>query len=151
MLTQFGPTLTCFGGDIDHFNLVSTSSLQRDTKMLQEINFNKLSKNKPNFYLFPNLLPWTRDSNISLTKSVSQLYNLTLKREQILSLWFPKELHFWFPKTHPSYWQRLSFDVFSNPKNLFPKGTDPFSRAPSFGSPRFTPWSFEPHPITLHL
>jgi len=74
MFTKFGPTMTYSGGEIDLSNPISMSSLQRDTKGLQEINFNKLTKNKHNFYHFPNLFPWTRDSIISLTRGVSQLF-----------------------------------------------------------------------------
>jgi len=43
MFTQFGPTITYSWGEID---LSPMSSLQRDTKELQEISFNKLSNNK---------------------------------------------------------------------------------------------------------
>lgn len=67
---QQWPTL----GERDHYVSLSMSSLQRNTKGLQEINLNELSKNKPNFYSFLNLFPWTRDSMISLTQGVSQLF-----------------------------------------------------------------------------
>jgi len=43
---QFGPTMTYSGGEIDLSSPLSRSSLQKDTKGLQEIKFNKLSKNK---------------------------------------------------------------------------------------------------------
>jgi len=33
MFTQFGPTMTYYGGEIDLSNPLSMSSLQRDTKM----------------------------------------------------------------------------------------------------------------------
>ena len=48
--------MTYFVGEIDLSNPLRLSFLQRDTKWLQEISFNKLSKNKPNFYHFLNLL-----------------------------------------------------------------------------------------------
>ena len=68
MFIQFGPTVTYSGGEIDLFNQLSISYLQIDTKGLQKISFNKLSKIKLNFYHLPNLLCWTRDSMISLTQ-----------------------------------------------------------------------------------
>jgi len=57
MFTQFDPTKTYYGGEINLSNPLSTSSLQTDPKGLQEISFNKLSKITPNFYHFPSLLP----------------------------------------------------------------------------------------------
>jgi len=46
IFTQFGPTMTYSGEKIDLSNLLSLTSLQRDTKWLHEISFNKLYKNK---------------------------------------------------------------------------------------------------------
>jgi len=43
--------LTYYGGENDISNPLSMSSLQRDTKGLQEISFNKLTEN-PNLNLF---------------------------------------------------------------------------------------------------
>jgi len=39
--------LSYYRGEIDLSNSLSTSSLQRDIKGIQEISFNKLTKNKP--------------------------------------------------------------------------------------------------------
>jgi len=39
----------------------------------------------------------------------------------------------------------------SNHSRVSQKGTNPFSRAPSFGSPRFTFGHFETHTNTLNL
>jgi len=52
MFTQFGPTMTYSGGEIDLSNPLSMSSYKEIQNGLQEINFNKLIKNYPNFYPF---------------------------------------------------------------------------------------------------
>jgi len=51
MFTQFSPTMTYSGGEIDLSNPLSMSSLQRDTKGLQEIS-SKLAKNKEQTLIF---------------------------------------------------------------------------------------------------
>jgi len=52
MFTQFGPTMTYSGGEIDLSNPLSMSSYKEIQNGLQEISFNKLTKNNPNFYPF---------------------------------------------------------------------------------------------------
>ena len=52
MFTQFGPTMTYSRGKIDLSNPLSMSSYKEIQNGLQEISFNKLTKNNPNFYPF---------------------------------------------------------------------------------------------------
>jgi hypothetical protein len=44
--------LTYYGGEIDLFNPLSMSCLQRDIKALQKISFKNSQRTSPNFYLF---------------------------------------------------------------------------------------------------
>jgi len=44
--------LTYYGGEIDLSNPLINEFLQKDTNGLQEISFNKLTMNNPNFYSF---------------------------------------------------------------------------------------------------
>jgi hypothetical protein len=78
-------------GERDFSASLLTSSLQRDTKRLQEINFNKLTKNKPNFYQFFNVFRRTKDSMISLIQGVYKSFTT----QENLS---PKTLN---PKVNP--------------------------------------------------
>jgi len=73
------------------------------------------------------------------------------KENQPLAFDFLTIFSFGYPRLTQVAHKWLSFNVFLNPKNLSPKGTNILPRAPSFGSPRFTYWSFEPHPKTLNF
>jgi hypothetical protein len=55
--------LTYFRGEIDLSKQLSMSSLQRDIKGLQEISFNKLTKNKPLISTFFPISPMNKTLN----------------------------------------------------------------------------------------
>lgn len=75
MFTLFDPTMIYFRGEADLSNPPSMSTLQRNTKWLQEINFNKLTKKKKlTFYFFPNLFQRAKDSMFSLDQGVYKYF-----------------------------------------------------------------------------
>jgi len=69
MLTQSGPTMAHSRGERSLCFTINKFFTNSDKK-IQEISFNKLTKNKPNFYQFSNVFPRTKDSMISLIQGV---------------------------------------------------------------------------------
>jgi len=66
--------LTYYGGEIDLSNPLSMSSYKEIQNGLQEISFNKLTKNNPNFYPCSQSHQWTRHSWIFTLPRCLQLF-----------------------------------------------------------------------------